>query len=223
MAAIWRPLKGTPDNVIQLLLTELGYDFDPFARRPVYHQRTTRLELLPKSALPYTRAHVDIRDKGGKKLNGAEHEFGANYTAAVGITLTHVFNDSPAEAAGLAKGDNLIAINGYKIAEGKLQAMLDKLDGDSTAELSYFRRGRLHHTTLAIKAAEHDTIYLTIHDTERAALHGRVPRQVHECAKDIKMRFEPTQAHADNAMATRLLLAAGRWLADGVEARRRGQ
>jgi len=177
MQMLWKQYgvtgKGTPDNVIHLLLEELGYDFSEFLHNALY--TTTELpvlELLTEVGITlHTRSRFDVRDQGGKKLKGAAHGIGANYSsAAMGVELSQVYKDSPAEAAGLAKGDNLIAINGYKIADGKLQSFLDKLDNESTAEISYFRRGRLHQTKMTVKAAAQDTVFLEITDPKLAAL-----------------------------------------------------
>lgn len=165
--------QGTPDNVIQLLLAQLGYDFSEFLHLALY---TT--EELPVQALLaevgvalHLRSRFDVRDQGGKKLKGALHGIGANYSnAAIGVTLSQVYQDSPAEAAGLAKGDNVIAINGYKISEGKLQSMVDQLEDQSSADLTFFRRGRLHHTQLSVQPAAQDTVVLDITDAKKAAL-----------------------------------------------------
>lgn len=165
--------KGTPDNVIHLLLEELGYDFSTFLHNALYTTKELPvLELLTEVGITlHTRSRFDVRDQGGKKLKGALHGIGANFTtSAIGVELSQVYKNSPAEEAGLAKGDNLIAVNGYKISEGKLQNFMDKLESNTSADIAFFRRGRLHHTKMAVKAAEQDTIYLEITDPKLAAL-----------------------------------------------------
>ncbi|MEY2633146.1 MAG: hypothetical protein RIR00_1800 [Pseudomonadota bacterium] len=72
------------------------------------------------------------------------------------IKLSHVLNDSPAEKAGLAAGDLLLAWNGLRLTAGNLARMLARIQAGDLVELHYFRRGVLQQTWLKPGAAAAD-------------------------------------------------------------------
>ncbi len=177
MSMLWEQYgsigKGTDDRVIHSLLEQLGYNFNDFLHDALYSTKELPVEeLLNQVGVTlHTRARKDVKDLGGKKLDGAINQFGAHYKgASTGIEITQVLADTPAEQAMLAKGDNIIAVNGLKITEGQFQAELDKLSTKEPATLHYFRRGCLQQATLPVQAAEQDTVYLEITDEKAVRL-----------------------------------------------------
>lgn len=76
-----------------------------------------------------------------------------------GTMLTHFFNDSAAEEAGLKAGDIIIAINHFACTNFIAQTQTQIGDQHT---IHYLRQGYLHQTQLSPKAAAATTAYLTI-------------------------------------------------------------
>lgn len=165
--------KGTEDRVIHELLEQLGYDFNEFLHDALYTTKELPVtELLEQVGVTlHTRAAANAKDPGGRKAEGAIHQFGATYKSGdIGLVINQVLADTPAEKAMLAKGDNVIALNGLQISDAQIQPELDKLITGETAILHYFRRGILQQTELPLTAAEEDTVYLEITDDKAVKL-----------------------------------------------------
>jgi predicted metalloprotease with PDZ domain len=75
------------------------------------------------------------------------------------LRLTHVLTGSPLAAAGLAPGDEIVAIDGEKVLTGNWQDILRRAEAGAV-EAHYFRRGRLCSTSLPIQQAPDDTCEL---------------------------------------------------------------
>lgn len=91
--------------------------------------------------------------------------FGAKFQQHTNsITLTHVLNHSTAERAGLIAGDEIIALNHYRIHDFKQQWR--RLTIGQTYALHYFRHGVIYQTDITVQAANPYTALLQIHDTE---------------------------------------------------------
>ncbi len=59
----------------------------------------------------------------------------------------------PAEAAGVYAGDELLALDGHRIDEARLEARLAERSPGDTVTLSLFRRDELHHVAVALAPA----------------------------------------------------------------------
>ncbi|MFC4654883.1 M61 family metallopeptidase [Rheinheimera marina] len=76
---------------------------------------------------------------------------GVSGTDQQGFTaVTKVERDSPAWIAGLTSEDLIVAVNGLQLKAGLTERLKDFKAGDKV-ELSYFRKGRLQQTTLAVR------------------------------------------------------------------------
>jgi len=84
-----------------------------------------------------------------------------------GLRLTQVMSEGPAERAGLAPGDVLIALGGYRVTESALDDLLARHRLQQSVEAHAFRSGRLLTVELPITVSPADTAYLTIGDAER--------------------------------------------------------
>jgi predicted metalloprotease with PDZ domain len=77
----------------------------------------------------------------------------------IGLTLsggkvTGVLDDSPAHAAGIAPGDELVALEGFKVTgDGDLRALVAAQRPGDTVELTVFRRARLTRIAVVLGAA----------------------------------------------------------------------
>lgn len=110
-----------------------------------------------------------LSDKGGENPSALlQAHLGANLTDTEHQTVkvTHVWQDQPAYHAGLAAGDEIIAINQLKTpSTGNLEARLKRLDKNSelpTWACSYFRRDELRHTQIKLTPAPQDRVVLTV-------------------------------------------------------------
>lgn len=177
MGELWRRYGqlgiGTQADVIGEIVQALGYDYQAFLHHALYTTEELPVaELLQQFGVKlHYRPRCNQKDPGGTalppELPTPVHEFGAQFKSAeIGVGITHVSHDSPAEQALLTKGDQLLAINAQQVTASNLSNILDKLPLGTSAEVHYFRRGKLHQSTMPIQAAPLDTVYLTITDPE---------------------------------------------------------
>ncbi|WP_028453229.1 M61 family metallopeptidase [Chitinilyticum aquatile] len=152
MRALWRlygkPGLGVPDGEFERLATELasanlsGF-FDLALRSGA---ELPLQELLESEGVEWQqRPAASAKDKGGwldLPVPGSRG-MGARYEAAPeGVRITHVLSASPAERAGLAAGDVLVAAAGLRVTPDKLDAMLAANQGEAL-HLHAFRRDEL--------------------------------------------------------------------------------
>ncbi|WP_298444378.1 PDZ domain-containing protein [uncultured Ferrimonas sp.] len=171
MQRLWReygqPGIGTDNHSHQRIVAELlGRDVsDLFA----WLDSTEDLPLPAMLALfgcdMSLRASNGNSDKGGRSDKVNRIDFGARYKAdGFGVTLLTVRNGSSAQQAGLAAGDKLIAINQLQ-ASGDIDAALAKYAIGTEVSVHWFRRDELMQGTLALQAAEPDTVVITERDS----------------------------------------------------------
>jgi len=93
---------------------------------------------------------------------------GANVTvSSSGLKVTHVWNQQSAYKAGLAAGDEIIAIKHLKIStKGELEALLKRHDKSKSLSCHYFRRDELRETSLTLLAPPVDRVALKIQSEE---------------------------------------------------------
>ncbi len=105
-------------------------------------------------------------DKGGswvEQPKAGNAFLGARHTTDNGqIRITHVLNDSPAEQAGLAAGDILVALDGLRLTPANLESRLQSYPVGSRVTLHRFRRDELLTSKLPIKTNIQPTIALRL-------------------------------------------------------------
>lgn len=72
--------------------------------------------------------------------------------------VAHVLADGPAYAAGVNAGDELLALEGFRVDEERLNARLAERRPGDTVTLSLFRRDELLHLPVVLAAAPHNTL-----------------------------------------------------------------
>ena len=77
------------------------------------------------------------------------------------IHLATVFDDGAAQAAGLASGDVLIALDGLRVTPASLERMLARYQPGDTLKIHAFRRDELMEFSLRLTAPDRDTARLT--------------------------------------------------------------
>ena len=76
------------------------------------------------------------------------------------IPLATVFDDGAAQAAGLASGDVLIALDGLRVTPASLERMLARYQPGDTLKIHAFRRDELMEFSLRLTAPDRDTARL---------------------------------------------------------------
>lgn len=140
-------LFGTKDIPFAELFAEFGYQF----------------ELRALSALD---------DLGGDLTNGAGEQssdtslpnfLGANVTPTPqgNLKVTHIWNEQPAYHAGLAAGDQIIALNNLRIdSKSQLDKLLTRHDNSKPLSCHYFRRDELRTTCIQLETPHKDRVSL---------------------------------------------------------------
>lgn len=112
------------------------------------------------------RAAAGGADKGGKPAEaGMPVAFGAKLAERDGATfVTTVANGTPAEKAGLAARDQLLALDGLRVGAGTLDKTLRRFRPNDTASLTVFRGDELMELSLRFTKPVEDTVYLELVD-----------------------------------------------------------
>ena len=112
------------------------------------------------------RARTSAKDAGGKPAASDDEPsiaevppwLGATLAAAPGgAKIVQITNDGPAERAGLAPGDRLVAIGHLALEAGDIDAVLRRHAGAAAVAVHHFRSGRLLESHLPIEAPPVDT------------------------------------------------------------------
>jgi predicted metalloprotease with PDZ domain len=78
------------------------------------------------------------------------------------VKLAHVLDGGAAQAAGLAAGDVLVAIDGLRVTPKTLDAALARLRPGEAVRVAAFRRDELHEFELKPLAPPADTCVLRL-------------------------------------------------------------
>ena len=108
----------------------------------------------------------DRGGKPGKSPSSSEAApscwLGAKVTGTAEPRLQHVFSGGPAERAGLAGGDVVVAIDGLRASADAIKKLLGRRRAGETIAVHAFRRDELVVAELALEAAPEDTCWLTL-------------------------------------------------------------
>lgn len=141
-----KALYGTDDLDFESLFAPFGIQF---SLRPANH----------------------LKDEGGEPTTQRYPcSIGANCqpTEHQTLLLTHIWQNQSAAKAGLAAGDELIALDGLKVKtlEG-LENRLSRYQPGQQLKCAYFRRDELMETTLTLQNPEKDRVVLTTLSTHK--------------------------------------------------------
>ena len=182
MRALWqrhgKPGIGVPENGVEALAAELaGIDLTDFFGKYVHGTADLPLaELLaPFGVDVMLRAAEGAKDKGGSpgKRKTARAWLGAVLAAGAEPRLQHVLSDGPAERAGLAAGDILVAIDGIRASAESLERLLKFRGADDVVTVQAFRRDELMEFSVELDAAPLETCWLALADNADADARAR--------------------------------------------------
>jgi predicted metalloprotease with PDZ domain len=179
MRALWqqhgKPLIGvTSEGLEAFIEASSGISLKAFFNRTL---RTT--EELPLAewlgvfgVSLKLRPTEDPEDKGGKPGSGKTppHYTGLRLVAdAAGTKVSTVFNNSPGHRAGISAGDLIMAIDGLKTSNTKMDKQLAQFKSGDTVTLHGFRRDLLLQWQLTLTRPPADTGWLIVEDENKAS------------------------------------------------------
>ena len=118
------------------------------------------------------RAAVGDSDAGGRRSGTPQQQ-------TLGLKLNsdgkvaQVLSGSAAQRAGLAAGDQLLALDGLKLTVGQFSARIDGLQPNLVTELHWFRGDELMRAAVTPEPAPADTWTLTLMDAVEPAVAAR--------------------------------------------------
>jgi predicted metalloprotease with PDZ domain len=174
MRALWQRYgnggKGVPEDAIPALATELaGSDLSDFFARYVDGTEDPPLPdlLCGAGVVWHLRAAEGGADRGGTPgKSSADHRprcwLGVKLAAGPDAKLQFVYAGGPAERAGLAAGDVLVAADGLRASAEALERRQAQGQAGDAVEIHAFRRDELFVTTATLAEAPLDTCWLTL-------------------------------------------------------------
>ena len=168
MRRLWQSFgktrNGVPERGIEREVADLlGKPQDAFFRQYVYGTEELPLEhWFTQMGVGFrARAAASVDDLGGyqpeESTGVVAPSLGARFEMqSGGLRLTQVIAGGASQAAGLAPGDLLAALDGERVTDSNIAGLLKRMDGGA-AKVHYFRRDRLYVTMLPIRGAVLDT------------------------------------------------------------------
>lgn len=179
LRALWerygRADRPAPEGALESVAAELsGLDLGEFFNRALRGTDELPLaELLADFGVAAVRrAAVSDSDAGGRRAGTPQKQ-------TLGLKLNsdgkvaHVLSGSAAQRAGLAAGDQLLALDGLKLTAGQFSARIDALKPSVAADLIWFRGDELMHAAITPEPAPADTWTLSLMDAVDPAVAAR--------------------------------------------------
>ena len=162
--------QGIATDRIQQLAAELcGPELGSFIDELVHGRDDPPLpQLLAQAGIEVTRrVPANAQDKGGKPASGElpRADFGAVLQAREGgLMIQRVREGGAAQSAGLAAGDQVLAIDGLRVDLPGIEARLGRAQAGDRWQVHAFRRDELHCLDVELQPAEENTFELAIGD-----------------------------------------------------------
>jgi predicted metalloprotease with PDZ domain len=183
MRALWerhgKTGLGVPENGVERIASEIaGSNLRAFFDRALRSTGELPLkQLLATVGLALNlRAAESPADRGGQpsakpaRTPAQAVSLGARTAEdPTGVKITHVLDAGAAQAAGLAAGDLIVAVDGLKVNARNLDQRLSRRKPGETVAVHAFRRDELISHKLVLGAAPLDTCALTAVGGDRAA------------------------------------------------------
>jgi predicted metalloprotease with PDZ domain len=182
--------EGYTEPEFEALVTELaGESFDPFFER--YVHGTAELDFEPAFDYYGLRFAADAPGGGGgtgtgEGAPGTPTEAGSadeedDEHAYLGVEtrddepgfVARVVRDSAAYAAGVNVGDELIAMDGYRIEPGSLDKYLERYDPGRDVTLLVVRRGKLEELSVTLGTEPSEDFTIEVDPSASAAERAR--------------------------------------------------
>tara|TARA_R110002073_G_scaffold142117_5_gene293842 strand:- start:47297 stop:49156 length:1860 start_codon:yes stop_codon:yes gene_type:complete len=157
----------TPEQFRSTVNEIAGADLGDFFARSI--DQAVELDFAP--AINYfglalkDKANADDEDDKDDDTDDAAAHLGLQM---LGSTVRRVLRETPAYEAGLNAGDEIVAINGYRL-KGDLKSLMSKFRPKETLVVTIARRGRLREFKAVTSAAPEELWTLTV-DESRSQL-----------------------------------------------------
>ena len=175
MRRLWRDYLDNGEGVLRGRIAQLaaelgGAGLDEFVNRLVYETGDLPLaDLLAEFGIEVElRVAGNAQDKGGKDITGKlpRVDLGATLKADNnGITILRVDEGGAAQSAGLAAGDQLVAVNGLRLDVTAIEERLGRAQPGDRWRVHAFRRDELHDFEVELQAARENTFVLRLGDS----------------------------------------------------------
>ncbi len=173
--------KGMPERGFEDVSADVsGLDLGDFFDAAVRGSGELALEkLLHEHGIKYClRPSKGRKDKGGDDAGTAKLPavwLGANLAVRAGKAIfASLSNGGPAECAGVAPGDELIAVDGLRVSVSSTDTRIRGFRAGDRSELSVFRGDKLLRLRLLWEEAPTDTCFLQVeNDPDAVALTRR--------------------------------------------------
>ncbi|MBT8094295.1 MAG: PDZ domain-containing protein [Gammaproteobacteria bacterium] len=172
--------EGMPEDGLESLCAEVsGLDLDSFLDAAVRGTGELPLETLLRThgIEMHERRATGGKDKGGKAAadgTAPEAWLGAGLGARAGkAVFTVVHNHGPAERAGIAPGDELVALDGLRIEAAGADDRARRYKPGDRSDVTVFRGDELMSLRLRWAEAPADTCYLLADDEADEAAAAR--------------------------------------------------
>ncbi|MHB8420274.1 MAG: M61 family metallopeptidase [Myxococcales bacterium] len=182
--------KGVPEDGVRAEAEALAGGPLPLFERAVAGTEDPNYEALAAVGLrARSRARESPGDKGGGKPR--ERAELASFFGALlrpgHLTVQSVLSGSPAERAGLAAEDELLAAEGFRLHPDGWQTRLEGQPPGTRVELAYFRRDELRQTSVELAERPQDTFWIErvegASEAQRAAFSDWLGHPFHPEAK----------------------------------------
>ena len=182
MRALWSRYGahdiGVPEGGLEAVASEIS-GLDLRMQFDLWLRGTSELPLA--ELLAQFGVSASLRPSHGASDEGGRSESRGIPATTLGLslragdaTVATVFSGSPAEAAGLAGGDQLVAIDGLKITAGNWANRLEALHPGLAVPLCFFRGDELMTASIVPVAPGFDTWTLALAEAGGAVLERRV-------------------------------------------------
>jgi predicted metalloprotease with PDZ domain len=175
MRALWqrhgRSGVGVPEDGVERVATEVaGRDLSDFFARYVHGTEDPPLaEWLADFGIAYAlRPAQNATDRGGKPAGGTLPQSTLNARIGADMKILTAYTGGAAERAGLAGGDQLVALDELKASVETLRALLERPNTGQRLKIHAFRRDELLEVEVTLAAAALDTCALSLIDSADA-------------------------------------------------------
>ena len=165
-----KPQVGVPEGHIEQLASEFaGIDLSDFFSRCLHGTEDIPMdELLAEMGVCFTLRPADnMDDKGGKpaKTSQPVAGLGARFINTNGsVQISHVFDNGPAQQAGLSANDIIVAIDKLKVDKASIDKTLASYPPGSQITVHAFRRDELMELSVILQVSEDNTCVIGLND-----------------------------------------------------------